>query len=201
VRDHCGVLPISGFTRLEVKGNGARAFVDSLTASKLPPPGRVTLAYFPDSRGRIVTEMTVMVHSDDHVGLITAALAQWHDAEVLSRMAPEGITVTDHSDEMECLLITGPKARDILAPLTDGHDLEARWLSVSHEGSVAGETCRLIRVSFAGELGWEVHCKPESAPVIWDALMAAGAKPFGMYALNALQDRERLPRLEGRSFH
>ena len=187
VRDHCGVLPISGFTRLEVEGPGARAFVDSLTASKLPPQGRVSLAYFPDSRGRIVTEMTVTVHSDDHVGLITAAPAQWHDAELLVRQAPDGITVTDVSDDFECLLVTGPKARDVLAQLNDGHDLQARWLSISDGGTIAGEPCRLLRVSFAGELGWEIHSAPDSAPMIWDALMTAGAKPFGMYALNALR--------------
>lgn len=187
VRDKCGVLPISGFSRIEVKGDGARDFIDSLTASRLPPPGRTSLAYFADSRGRIVTEMTVIVRGDDHVSLITAAIAQWHDAELLSRVAPEGITVSDVTEDMECLLVTGPRTRDILAPLTEGHDLQARWMSVSHDGTVAGQPCRLARVSFAGELGWEIHCAPDSATVIWDALMAAGARPFGMYALNALR--------------
>ncbi|MEL7461345.1 MAG: FAD-dependent oxidoreductase [Pseudomonadota bacterium] len=187
VRDHAGILAITGFSRLKVEGPGARAFVDSLTASRLPKPGRVGLCYFPDSRGRTVTEMSAMVHSDDEVGLITAALAQWHDAEVLSRQAPEGITVTDHTDEAECLLVTGPKARDILQPLVDGHDLHAPWLSASFDGTVAGQPCAMLRVSFAGELGWEIHCAPEAAPAIWDAVTGAGAKPFGMFALNSLR--------------
>ncbi len=186
VRDGCGILAISGFTRLKVQGPGARDFVDGLTASALPKPGRIGLAYFSDDRGRIVTEMSVMVHGDDDVGLITAATAQWHDAEHLSRQAPEGITVTDHSDAVECLLVTGPQSRDILGPLTD-HDLTAPWLSVSFDGKVAGKDCALIRVSFAGELGWEIHCDPADAPAIWDAITKAGAKPFGMYALNALR--------------
>jgi dimethylglycine dehydrogenase len=185
VRDHCGVLAISGFTRLKVEGPGARDFVDGLTASRLPREGRVGLAYFPDDRGRIVTEMSVMVHGPDEVGLITAGVAQWHDAEWLWRQAPEGITVTDHSDKVECLLVTGPKAREILGPLTDA-DLLLPWLSVQ-EGKVAGCDVGLLRVSFAGELGWEVHCDPADAPVIWDALMAAGVKPFGMWALNSLR--------------
>ncbi len=187
VRDHAGILAITGFSRIKVEGPGARAFVDGLTASRLPKPGRVGLCYFPDSRGRVLTEMSAMVHSDDEVGLITAALAQWHDAEILSRQAPEGITVTDHTDEVECMLVTGPKAREILAPITEGHDLEAPWLSVSMEGTVAGQHCALLRVSFAGELGWEIHCEPEHAPAIWDAVTAGGAKPFGMFALNSLR--------------
>ncbi|SLN35830.1 GcvT family protein [Pseudooctadecabacter jejudonensis] len=187
VRDGCGMLPITGFSRYKIEGPGAKDFVDSLTASRLPKPGRVSLAYFPDSRGRILTETSVMVHSDDEVGLITAATAQWHDYEIFWRQAPEGITVTDHTTEVETLLVTGPKARDMLAPITEGHDLSASWLSLSMKGTVAGQDCALLRVSFAGELGWEIHAAPEAMPAIWDALLAAGVTPFGMYALNSMR--------------
>lgn len=187
VRDHCGMLPITGFSRLKVEGPGARDFVDGLTASRLPKEGRVSLAYFPDARGRCLTEMSVMVHGPDEVGLITAAVAQWHDAEIFSRQAPDGITVTDHTKDVECLLVTGPKAREILAPLCEGHDLSKPWLSASFEGKVAGQDAALLRVSFAGELGWEIHAAPDAMPAIWDALAEAGVTPFGMYALNALR--------------
>jgi dimethylglycine dehydrogenase len=186
VRDHCGILAISGFSRLHVAGPGARAYVDSLTASRLPREGRIGLAYFSDTRGRIVTEMSVMNHGPDLIGLITAGVAQWHDAEWLSRQAPEGIEVRDYSHVAECLLVTGPKARDILAPLTDA-DLSLPWLTVQENTHVAGKPCALVRVSFAGELGWELHCGVDDAPAIWDAVTAAGARPFGMWALNALR--------------
>lgn len=186
VRDGCGVLAISGFTRLAVAGPGARDYVDSLTCSKLPNPGRVGLGYFLDARGRVVTEMSVMNEGPDRVGLITASVAQWHDAEVLSRGAPTGITVTDHSDQAECLLVTGPQARDVLGPLTTA-DLTKGWLTMQADVQVAGCNVALIRVSFAGELGWEVHCSLNDAPAIWDALAAGGAVPFGMKALNCLR--------------
>ncbi len=187
VRDHCGMLPITGFSRYLVEGEGAREWVDSLTVSRLPKPGRVSLAYFADDRGRIVTEMSVMVNSDSEVGFITAASAQWHDLEWLQKHAPEGLTITDHTKVMDCLLVTGPDARKILEPLVEGHDLSAPWLSVSFEGLVASHSCALVRVSFAGELGWEIHAVPEAMPGIWDALLAVGVKPFGMYALNSLR--------------
>ncbi|NBR89966.1 MAG: FAD-dependent oxidoreductase [Rhodobacteraceae bacterium] len=186
VRDACGMIAIPGFTRLKVSGHGAKAYVDSLTASRLPKPGRIGLCYFPDSRGRVLTEMTVMVHSDEDVGLITAGVAQWHDGEVLSRNAPEGITVSDHSDQVECLIVTGPKAREILAPLTDA-DLSRSWLSVLAGVTLLGRAVTLVRVSFAGELGWEIHMAPADAPAIWDALREAGVKPVGMWALNSLR--------------
>ena len=187
VRDHCGMLPITGFSRYKVEGPGTRAWIDSITCSRLPKPGRIGLAYFPDDKGRIVTEMSVMVHSDSEVGFITAATAQWHDFELIAHQAPDGITVTDHTKEVECLLVTGPKARDILAPMVEGHDLRAPWLTVSMEGRVAGQDAALLRVSFAGELGWEIHAAPDAMPAIWDALSAAGVKPFGMFALNSLR--------------
>ena len=186
VRDGVGVLDLPGFTRLLVKGPGARAHVDSLTASRLPAPGRIGLVYFPDARGRILTEMTAMVHSDEAVGLITAAVAQWHDADVLRQGLPEGVTIEDHSGEVACFIVTGPKARDLLAPVTDA-DLSLPWLSVQTEVHVAGRPCALLRVSFAGELGWEIHAANADAPAIYEALLAGGAKPFGMRALNSLR--------------
>ncbi|KMK68718.1 FAD-dependent oxidoreductase [Puniceibacterium sp. IMCC21224] len=185
VRDTCGILAISGFTRLAVEGPGARAHIDRLTCSHLPKPGRVGLAYFPDDRGRILTEMSVIPQSDDSIWLITAAVAQWHDRDVLQRGLPDGVKVDDRSDKYECLLVTGPKARDTLAPLTNA-DLTLPWLSFQ-QAQVCGCECVLLRVSFAGELGWEVHCMTDDAPVIWDAVTGTGATPFGMFALNSLR--------------
>ena len=185
VRDAAGVIAISGFTRLSVEGPGARAHVDALTCSALPQPGRVGLAYFPDDRGRILTEMSVIPQSDDAIWLITASVAQWHDRDVLLRDLPEGIAVQDRTTKYECFLVTGPKSREMLAPLTDA-DLTLPWLSFQ-EAQVCGKPCVLLRVSFAGELGWEVHCLTEDAPEIYDAILGAGAKPFGMYALNSLR--------------
>lgn len=186
VRDSCGALPITGFARIAVEGNGARDWIDSLTASRLPRPGRIGLAYFADSRGRIVTEMSVIPRSDERLWLITASVAQWHDLELLSRQAPEGIEVSDRSDKYECILVTGPKSREALEGLTDG-DLQSGWLTFQDVKALGKDGAALIRVSFAGELGWEVHCKMEDAPAVWDHLMERGAKPFGMHALNSLR--------------
>jgi len=186
VRDGVGVLDLPGFTRLRLVGPGARAHVDRLTATRLPGPDRIGLVYFPDDRGRILTEMSVLAPSGDEVGLITAAVAQWHDADVLRKGLPEGVELQDWSDKAHCFIVTGPKARALLASLTDA-DLSLPWLSVQYDVHVAGCRVALIRVSFAGELGWEIHCGVGDAPVIYDALLAGGATPFGMQALNSLR--------------
>ena len=185
VRDGVGVLDLPGFTRLRLTGPGARAHLERLTCSRVPVPGRVGLLYFPDHRGRIVTEMTCIPASDDDVGVITAAVAQGHDADWLRQGLPAGVTLEDWTDRVHCLIVTGPQARALLAPITGG-DLSAPWLSVQ-EARVAGCAVALVRVSFAGELGWEVHCDPADAPHIRAVLRAAGAVPFGMRALNSLR--------------
>lgn len=186
VRDGVGVLDLPGFTRLRLAGPGARDYLASLTASKLPQPGRTGLLYFTDARGRIVTEMTCLPFGDEDVGVITAAVAQSHDAELLRKNLPDGVVLEDWTDRIHCFIVTGPKARDLLAPMTEG-DLTLPWLSVQFAAKVAGKDVALLRVSFAGELGWEIHCDRADAPAIYDALLAGGAVPFGMKALNSLR--------------
>ncbi len=185
VKDHCGVLDLPGFSRFNLSGEGAADWLRRQITGGLPKVGRMNLGYFSDEKGRIVTEMSLMRHSQDHFTLITAAGAQWHDYEWLKRHLDDGLQLTDHTDDFATLIVTGPKSRDILSGLSDG-DFSLSWLS-HQQASVAGEKAALARVSFAGELGWEVHAPNASMPTIYDAILAAGAKPFGMYALNSLR--------------
>jgi dimethylglycine dehydrogenase len=117
--------------------------------------------------------------------LITAAAAQWHDRDILLKDLPEGLTLTDHTTEYSTLIVTGPKSRELFARLSDA-DLTLPWLS-HQPAEVAGQNAALARVSFAGELGWEIHAANAVMPAIYDAVLAAGAKPFGMFALNSLR--------------
>lgn len=185
VRDHVGVLDLPGFSRFEVAGPGCADWLAGCIAGGLPKIGRMGLAYFPDEQGRIVTEMSVVRREEEAFTLITAAVAQSHDADWLRRNMPAGLTLRDRTDDFTCIIVTGPKARDLLTGLTDA-DLTAPWLSVQ-PAVVVGQDCALFRVSFAGELGWEVHASPARMPAIFDAILAAGARPFGMFALNSLR--------------
>ncbi|CUH51043.1 GcvT family protein [Shimia marina] len=185
VRDHCGVLDLPGFSRFMVKGTGAAEALRGLVTGGLPKVGRMNLVYVSDDRGRILTEMSCIRLGEDEFVMITAATAQWHDRDILMKVMPTGVTVEDVTTTHDTLIVTGPKSREILASLTDA-DLESGWLT--HQGAtVAGQPAHLIRVSFAGELGWEVHALNADMPAIYDAIIAAGATPFGMYALNSLR--------------
>jgi dimethylglycine dehydrogenase len=186
VRDSVGVLDLPGFSRFNLSGAGAADYLRGKIAGALPKPGRMTLGYFPDSRGRILTEMSIMRHGEEHFTLITAATAQWHDFDVLTKGLPEGVGLTDHTTEFSTLIVTGPKARDLFQGLETQADLSATWLSIQ-SATVAGIDCFLARVSFAGELGWEIHAANADIPALYDAVLGAGAKPFGMYALNSMR--------------
>ncbi len=185
VRDGVGVLDLPGFSRFELSGPGAAEWLIGRIAGALPKIGRLALAYFADDRGRIVTEMSVLRHAEDAFTLITAAVAQWHDREWLERSLTAGLTLVDRSAEHSTLIVTGPKSRALFAGLSDA-DLTLPWLSYQ-KATVAGRSCLLVRVSFAGELGWEVHARIADMPAIYDAILAEGAKPFGMRALNSLR--------------
>ena len=185
VRDHCGILDLPGFSRFNLSGADAADWLRQQITGGLPTVGRMNLGYFADDRGRIVTEMSIMRHEDDHFTLITAASAQWHDFEWLKKHLVDGLELTDHTDEFVTFIVTGPESRNILSGLSDA-DFSLSWLSIQ-TAKVAGENVALARVSFAGELGWEVHGPNASMAKIYEAITAAGAKPFGMYALNSLR--------------
>ncbi len=185
VRDNCGILDLPGFSRFNLSGDGTADWLRQQITGGLPKVGRMNLGYFADEKGRIVTEMSIMRHSDDHFTLITAALAQWHDFEWLKKHLAEGVQLTDHTAEFNTFIVSGPESRKILSGLSDA-DFSLSWLSVQ-QAELAGEQVALARVSFAGELGWEVHGPIASMAKVYDAIVAAGARPFGMYALNSMR--------------
>ncbi|MEX0371014.1 MAG: FAD-dependent oxidoreductase [Tateyamaria sp.] len=186
VRDNVGVLDLCGFSRFNLSGAGAAEWLRGRIAGALPKAGRMNLGYFPDSRGRILTEMSLIRHDEDEFTLITAATAQWHDFELLQRNLPAGLSLTDHTDEFSTLIVSGPNSRNLFQKIGAEADLTLGWLT-HQDAAIAGKPCRMLRVSFAGELGWEVHAAMADIPAIYDAIVDAGATPFGMYALNSMR--------------
>ena len=185
VRDNCGVLDLPGFSRFMVEGEGTAEALRGLVTGGLPKIGRINLVYISNDRGRILTEMSCIRLGEDEFVMITAAAAQWHDGDILLAAMPASVSVEDATTTRDTLIVTGPKSREILSSLSDA-DLSSGWLTHQFT-SVAGQPALLIRVSFAGELGWEIHALNEHIPAIYDAILDAGAKPFGMYALNSLR--------------
>ena len=191
VRDAAGILDLPGFSRFNLEGPGAADWLSLQVTGIVPKPGRIGLVYFSDDKGRIVTEMSVVRHGEEQMTLITAAVAQWHDFEWLKSRMPKGapFTLTDRTEEYSTQILAGPYSRKILAEVCAA-DLALPWLT-HQETSIAGRWAKLVRVSFAGELGWEIHTKVADTTTVFDAVWTAGQKhglkPFGMYALDSLR--------------
>ena len=187
VRDGVGVLDLPGFSRFRVRGSGVANWLDGLITGAVPRIGRVGLGYFADDNGRVVTEMSMTRVEEDFFYLITAADAQWHDRELLERHLPSAseITIEDVTEELSTLIVTGPKSRELLSKLCNA-DLSLPWLS-RQETEFNGAWAALLRVSFAGELGWEIHTPRDNVANIYASLIEGGAQPFGMFALNSLR--------------
>ncbi len=191
VRDAAGILDLPGFSRFDLEGPGAAEWLAKQITGLVPKPGRIGLAYFADETGRIVTEMSVMRRGEDEITLITAAVAQWHDFEWLKNHMRKdaAFTLTDRTDDYSTQILSGPNARAILADVCDA-DLSLPWLT-HQDTRIAGRPAKLVRVSFAGELGWEIHTGISDTAAVFDAVWAAGQKhglkPFGMFALDSLR--------------
>ncbi len=189
VRDAAGILDLPGFSRFRVTGPGVADWLARQITGRVPAVGRLGLAYFADDAGRIVTEMSVARLGTDEVLLITAATAAGHDGDWLRASLEAGLVLREETEDWSCHILTGPASRAILAQVTEA-DLTKGWLSLQ-TARIAGAGVMLFRVSFAGELGWEIHSRVADTAAVWAAVMGAGKehglRPFGMFALNSLR--------------
>ena len=195
VRDHVGVMDHCGFTKYEVEGAGASAFIDRVFCGRLPAVGRVRLAYMLTPGGRIWSEATIARLDENRYLLCGPTLADLRDHDWLRRHLPDdgSVQLKRGSNYDAALMVMGPKSRALLGELTDA-DLSAAaqpWMSV-REMQVAGCDVIAMRVSYVGELGWELHLPSAAAdPGIRRHLQQAGQKhglvDFGSWALNAMR--------------
>lgn len=191
VRECVGVLDLPGFTKHRVSGPGAAAWLDRLLCSRLPPPGRIALAYALDRRGRILSEFTVTRLAPDRFYLVSAAAAEWHDADLL--VPPDDtVRVEALTARLGTLVLAGPRARDVLARLTrtDLTNAHFPWLS-ARKIEIGPSRPLALRINYLGELGWELHAPVEDLPALYGAVRDAGAphglRDIGIYAVDSLR--------------
>lgn len=187
-----GLADLSVFSKFEIKGPDARAFVGSLGANTAPRPGRIGLIHALTPQGGTHSEFTVSALSDSHFYLTSAAAAEEMDLDLLRNLTRgRDLTLVNRTEEIGVLGLMGPKSRDVLARLTDAPlGSGFPWLSV-REITVAGLPVRALRMSYVGELGWELHIPAPHLPELFDAIIQAG-EPFalgcfGAYAMNSMR--------------
>ncbi|MEM6973643.1 MAG: FAD-dependent oxidoreductase [Pseudomonadota bacterium] len=194
VRGAAGVMDVTAFTKVLVEGLDAYALLDRLTANRMPQKtGSITLTHLLNRRGRIELETTIVRMGQDRFYLVCAAFFEQRLLDHLSHeRRGEDVTVTALSAEWSALSLNGPRSRDILgactaAPLDNAH---FRWLS-AQEITVAGHRIWAFRMSYAGELGWELHMPNAACRDVYAALWQAGAPlgltDYGSFAMNAMR--------------
>ncbi len=193
MRERVGVIDLSPFTKHEVTGPGAEAWLDGLVANKVPTKtGRIALCHALTRRGGIRSEFTITKLGDQHFYVVSAGAAERYDADYLRRSLPHDawVTLTNITTSRGCFVLAGPRSREVLAKLTDlPLDNEGfPWLTgrIAEIGFATGVYA--LRVNFVGALGWELHFPIEYAHHLFDALFAAGKEfGIGMVGMRAME--------------
>jgi dimethylglycine dehydrogenase len=186
---------LSAFSKVEVNGPDATAFMEGLGANRPPRRlGGVGLTHVLATGGGVLSEFTVTRTGEDRYYLVSAAAAERWDLDLLrTRAAPFAkLAIDDVKAAQGVLAVMGPRARELLAGLSD-NDLGNEafpWLT-AREITVAGVPVLALRVSYVGELGWELHHPLDRQADLLAALMEAGrrfeAGLFGAFAMNAMR--------------
>ena len=194
VEKRVAVLDLPGFTKFEIKGPGARAWIDGMVTGVVPKPGRTALNYFCAPSGGIVTEMTVTTLGPEHFWLISAASGELHDEHWLVEHLPAdgSVRFENLTARHGTLILVGPRSREVLAKLTstDLSNAAFPWLSVQTI-EMGYAKVLAFRVNYVGELGWELHIPVEHVQSIYELLWEAGQEfgiaDFGLYAMESLR--------------
>lgn len=190
VREAVGLLDISGFSRFEVSGEGAEAWLDHIMASKLPAPGRAKLAPMLSETGKLKGDLTVFNWGDGTYWIMGSYyLREWHLRWFDDHMG-EGVNLQDKSDAMVGFSLSGPNSRKVMEKLTVDAigDLKFMGCGTYDLGLLK---CKVGRLSVTGELGYEIHCSAAEHITLRKMLLEAGAdlgmREVGFNALLSLR--------------
>lgn len=180
------LLDLSPFGKFDISGPEALAFVQRLATANLDvPPGRAVYTLLLNDRGGIEGDVTILRLDESRFRLTSGAATRWRDAAWLRRSAAGfAVTIRDATEDEAVIGVMGAGSRALLEGLAGGD-----WADFPHSTArtvrLAGQDCLATRLSFVGELGWEVSVPVAGAGAVFDALIAAGAAPMGHYALDA----------------
>jgi glycine cleavage system aminomethyltransferase T len=198
VRERVGLIDLSSFGKIAVAGPGALALLQRVAANDIDRPiGSTIYTQFLDASGGIVADVTVTRDDIERFRVVTgsgylAADLGWLLARAADDPAIDRVTIEDRTDAWSVIGLWGPRARDVLGGITnDAVDDGSLPIRQARSISVGGFGVTATRLSYAGELGWELMVEPANAVEVWDRLLAAGGEhgiePIGYRALESLR--------------
>lgn len=178
VRERAGIFDQSSFAKFEMRGPDAEKALSWICANNTAKPaGRVIYTQMLNQRGGIECDLTVARFADDLFYIVTGTGFRIHDFSWIRRNIPSGydVELADVTDEGFTLSLMGPESRNILSKVTD-NDVSNAAFPFGHcrEITVGGVNVRALRITYAGELGWEIHGPKEGAAAVYDALFSVG---------------------------
>ena len=190
VRENVGLLDISGFSRFEVSGEGAEAWLNTIFATKLPKLGRSRLAVALGEDGRLKGDLTLFNWGDGTWWIMGSYyLRRWHMRWFDDHMGAD-VQVKDLGDEMCGFSLSGPNARKVIEKLSDGPVGALPFMGCG-TFDIGMLRCKVGRMSVTGELGYEIHCRMGDHITLRKTLLAAGAdlniKEIGFNAMMSLR--------------
>jgi 4-methylaminobutanoate oxidase (formaldehyde-forming) len=194
VREAVGVFDQSSFAKYEVTGRDAERALDLICANDVTkPPGRLTYTQLLNSRGGIEADLTVARLAEDRFYIVTGTGFRTHDLGWIADHLPPGdVRIEDVTEVWGTLSLMGPKSREVLSLVTTA-DVSNGAFPFGHvrEIGIAGARVRALRVTYVGELGWELHVPLDAIGMVFDALIEAGRapglRPVGYRALESLR--------------
>jgi dimethylglycine dehydrogenase len=195
VRERVGLIETSGFAKYRVTGKGAAAWLDRLLTCRLPAPGRMTLAPMLKEDGRLIGDFTLANLGADEFLLIGSGIAEDYHLRWFEQQLPDdgSVHLASHGAALAGLAVAGPRSRELLARVTR-EDVSAetfRFMDVRRMNVGMASSVLVGRVSYSGDLGFELWCDAAYQVYLLDTLMSAGApmglRLFGSRALNSLR--------------
>ncbi len=190
VRNAVGINEVQNFGKFSVNGLGARAWLDRIMAGRIPQPGRMSLTPMLSPKGRLWGDFTVSCLSDTEFQLTASYGAQEVHHRWFQQNASADCRVENISDKRTGFQIAGPKSRDLLRACTRDDVDGIRFLDVRRM-TIGQVACIVQRVSYTGDLGYEIYCDPMDQRQLWWTLWNAGQPmgiaPFGMRAMMSLR--------------
>ena len=194
LRDHVGVIDISNFAKYKVKGAGAEDWLNDVFANKMPTAvGRSCLTPLIGVRGGIAGDATVTRLADDEFMVVSSGMAERYQHRVYQKVSlPAGTTFESKTVSTCGFNVAGPKSRELLQSLSNADLSNDAWKFMrSGPITIAGIDCTALRVSFTGDLGWEIYCDEHDQVAVYAALIDAAkllnGGPVGSRALMSLR--------------
>ena len=193
VREAVGAIEIANFAKHAFKGEGARAFLDQVLAGRLPKPGRIALTPMLTPKGKLYGDLSVACLAEDHFLLLgSGAMQDAHRRWFEARLPESGVRYDNVSSRLHGIGISGPQSRALLARITrDDVSAQAFKFRDIRQTFVGDVTAILARISFSGELGYEIYVAPPNQLKLAEAIEDAGAdlglRWYGARALMSLR--------------